>query len=272
MNKRKRDCKHIIKDVPSITCPYCNKSGFKMLHWGHLLKLHNKKLEDVLTEFPNLPTMTKKESDRRSKKRMECNSKINKTCNSKYGGVGYSSKILQEKTINTLKDRYNVTNVMLIKEVSDKFLGENNSMKNPETLRKLSKALKGKPSKLKGRSYIEIHGPEKTKKLIKQRRISGAISCSLTQNPSKPQIELFNLTKELFNDAEINYPISYFNVDILIPSKKLIIEYDGTYWHPNKEKDTERQKDIENLGFKFIRYVDRIPTKIELLKDIQNII
>lgn len=271
---KRRICKHNIQDVASITCPYCNKSGFKMLHWGHLLKVHNKCLEDVLLEFPNIPTMTKKEADKRSEKRKKCDDKIKDTCNKRYGGVGYLSNELKEKVLNTLNDKYNVNNPMRIKEVYEKFCGDKNPMKDPIARKRCSESKKGKPSKLKGRTYIEIHGPEKAKKLIEDKRSSGAEACSRVQNPSKPQVELYNLTKEFYPNSIINLWVTQVNrcIDIAIPEFKIAIEYDSAWYHQSKENDDIRQKEIEQYGWKFIRYFERIPSKEELIQDIQNII
>lgn len=267
----RRPCKHIIKDIESIICPYCNISGFKMLHWRHLKKLHNKTLDDVLIDFPGYPTMTKKESNRRSLDRIKCDEKINKTCNYRYGGVGYKSKILDEKSKQTTFKKFGSDNIMKLEKYKDLYRGENGVLSNPERRKKISNALKGKPSKLKGRKYIEIHGPEKTKKLIEDKKISGAIACSKMSNPSKPQVELYIMVKRLFNNAELNYPFSFYCLDIVIPDKRICIEYDGSYWHQDKEKDYKRQKDLERFGWKFIRYIDYIPTEEELKKDVQKI-
>ena len=43
----------------------------------------------------------------------------------------------------------------------------------------------------------------------------------------------------------------------------LIIECDGMYWHQDKEKDNARQKELEELGFKVIRFNDE-----EILNDL----
>jgi hypothetical protein len=266
-------CKYKIEDVDSITCPYCNKSGFKMLHWGHLKKLHNKTIDDVIKEFPNIPTMTKKESDRRSIARLKCDQKITETFNRKYGGVGFKSKELDKKTRDVLEERYGNRNIMKIEEYKVLFRGKEgipSKIKNPERAMKISKAIKGKPSKLKGKTYLEIHGKEKAKKLIEDKKISGAIACSRMTNPSIPQLKLFELTKELYPNTILNYSVSYFCIDVAIIDKKIAIEYDGSYWHQNKEKDSIRQKEIEKLGWSFIRYTDYIPSKQELVRDIQT--
>jgi len=45
--------------------------------------------------------------------------------------------------------------------------------------------------------------------------------------------------------------------------------------HPKKEKnvnkDLIRQKECEDYGFRFIRYKDKVPTKLELMGDIKKI-
>jgi len=270
--KMRRPCKHIIKDIESITCPYCNKSGFKMLHWGHLKKIHNKTLDDVLKQFPGLPTMTKEESDKRSEVRLKCDGKITETCNKKYGGVGFKSKELEKKSRDIMERKYGNRNIMKSLHGKSKFIGDKNPMKNKETAKKVSKSMIGKPSKLKGKTYQEIHGLEKAEKLIEDKRVSGAIAYSKMTNPSKPQIELYNLTKELYPNAILNYPIIGFCIDIALLEDKIAIEYDGSYWHQNKEKDLKRQEKLEKLGWKFIRYMDYVPSEDELIQDIIQLI
>lgn len=267
--------KYNIQDVESIKCPYCNITGFKMLHWGHLKKLHNKTMEDVNKEFPNIPTMTKKESLRRKQKAIECANKVKETCNKKYGGIGYKSSVLCKKSMNTTKQKFGNENIMKVDQYANLFRGPNgipSKNKNPDRAEKISKALKGKPSKLKGKSYKQIHGEEKTKKLIEDKRISGAIACSKCTNPSIPQVKLYDLTKEIHPSAILNHTVEWFCIDIAIPELKIAIEYDGSYWHQDIQKDLERQKDLEKLGWKFIRYIDNIPSKEKLLEDINSII
>lgn len=99
-----------------------------------------------------------------------------------------------------------------------------------------------------------------------------AYANSFVTNPSKSQVKLFNLTKEFYPDAVLNYPCLNYSIDISIPNLKIAIEYDGSYYHQDKEKDRERQLEIEQQGWKFIRYKDCVPVKDELLRDIKNLI
>lgn len=49
------------------------------------------------------------------------------------------------------------------------------------------------------------------------------------------------------------YPILNYFVDFADPIEKIIIEVDGKEWHQDKEKDLERQNEIEKFGWIFYR-------------------
>lgn len=127
-------------------------------------------------------------------------------------------------------------------------------------------------SKLIGKCYLT----EKFIENLRKEMLDGRASYmnSFISNPSKPQIELFNLVKSLCYCSIINYPIKEVNrcIDIAIPFHKIAIEYDGSYWHQDKEADNDRQNQLESYGWKFLRYLDVIPTKEQLKKDIESII
>jgi very-short-patch-repair endonuclease len=93
---------------------------------------------------------------------------------------------------------------------------------------------------------------------------------------SKPQQKLFKMVKELYKDAKSNFPFLNYNLDIIIPSLRLVIEYDGAYWHQNPDYDKKRQNEVESWDWKFIRYrgtmtSDPIPTIDQLKNDIELI-
>jgi len=111
-------------------------------------------------------------------------------------------------------------------------------------------------------------------KRISKRMLNGgaAHSRSFIKKISKPHQELFNLVKEDHPEAKIEYPCFNYSIDIAIPNLKIAIEYDGSYWHQDQEKDDKRQREIENKGWTFLRYRDYIPSKEELKKDILKIL
>ena len=57
-------------------------------------------------------------------------------------------------------------------------------------------------------------------------------------------------------------------VDFYIPSKKIVIEIDGSqhYEHDAREKDLTRDKKLESLGIKVLRY-----TNFQINRDFENV-
>ncbi len=86
------------------------------------------------------------------------NDKIIKTQNEKYGGIGFSSESLREKTITSIQSKYNTDNYMKTDEAKKLF----SKPRNEETKTKISEGLKGKKSDFKGKNYDEIYGKEKS--------------------------------------------------------------------------------------------------------------
>jgi len=104
---------------------------------------------------------------------------------------------------------------------------------------------------------------------------------SKVKNPSGPQVKLYNIIRELYKDAILNYPLCiskghWYALDIAVQSLKLDIEYDDTtYWHKGKDKkehDRIRDEQVENKGWRIIRYKDYIPDLNQVLNDINKVL
>lgn len=79
--------------------------------------------------------------------------------------------------------------------------------------------------------------------------------------------------KSIYPQAILNYAVLKLNrsIDIAIPDLMVAIEYDGSYWHKGKEKeDAIRQKELESIGWQFLRYVDYVPSINEFKKDLKK--
>ena len=95
--------------------------------------------------------------------------------------------------------------------------------------------------------------------------------------PSVPQIKLYKLVIDIFSDAKSEYAImikkgQWFCVDIAIPSEKIVIEFDESYWHQNQEYDLKRQNLIEDIGWKVVRFVNVVPSIDELKIKLQEVL
>jgi len=119
---------------------------------------------------------------------------------------------------------------------------------------------------------IKLNKSDAGRERVREQLVNGhaVYMNSCIKNPSKPQVEIYNLAKSIYEDAKINYTCKNYSIDIAIPSLKIAIEYDGSFWHKNKEKDEKRQREIELEGWKFIRYIDYIPTEENLVRDVNS--
>ncbi len=91
------------------------------------------------------------------------------------------------------------------------------------------------------------------------------------KNPSKPEVKLREMVKELYPSCEFQYQVLNYALDIAIPEYKIAIEYDGWYHfdtEDHKKYHSKRQKEIEDCGWKFIRYnIFELFPSIEKLKE-----
>ena len=83
----------------------------------------------------------------------------------------------------------------------------------------------------------------------------------LRNNVTPTEMILWGRLKEYFPELKFRrqHPISFYIVDIYCHSKKLAIEIDGSI-HDREEvkiKDELRQKDLEDLGLKIIRFTTK---------------
>lgn len=78
--------------------------------------------------------------------------------------------------------------------------------------------------------------------------------------PSKPQVELYEIVKQRYLDAELDYHVYTWEgksrwIDIAIPSRMVAIEYQGYPWHSGRIKrkaDAARKEELEDLGWEVI--------------------
>lgn len=166
---------------------------------------------------------------------------------------------------------------------ADRVRGDKNPMKQPEVTKKVQATMEKNGHPTRGKTYEQIYGVEKAKELrskmmnrpeiieeLRNRMLNGGAAYlnSFIKNPSKPQTELYKRCKSIFSDAVLNFPCLNYSIDVAIPSYWVAIEYDGSYWHQDNEKDQHRQFRIEQEGWSFLRYLDYVPTVEELDHDI----
>jgi len=193
-----------------------------------------------------------------------------------------NSKEVKEKKKETCIEKYGVENPSQSEEIKEKIKEtclEKYGTENPSQNEGVKEKIK--------QTMLEKYGvehPSQTQEFKESQRErmknGGAVhALSFNQNPSNPQVELYNLVKSLFPETILNFPAQgksgdHFFLDIAIPSLMIDVEYDGSYFHPTEgskfEKDKIRQKDLEETGWKFFRYRDYIPTLEELRENLNG--
>jgi very-short-patch-repair endonuclease len=173
------------------------------------------------------------------------------------------------------------------KRVSRRKLGKKIKPESLEHRKKLSEVKKGIKLPPRTEEYRKkmseallksLSKNEKERERKRQYMLSGGSShaASFIKNPSKQEVKLRNLVQKFFPTCRDTYQILNYLVDVVIPEKKICIEFDGYYHFHTQEQilyDKKRQKEIEDLGWKFIRYTifQPFPSDETILKDISLI-
>lgn len=211
----------------------------------------------------------------------EFREKYRETCIEKFGTDNYfKTDEFAKKRIESMKDKYGVEYPLQSEEIQEQWkntcmnkYGANNPAKSQEIKDKMAV------------TNIERYGgiapsnsPEVRKKMSSTLYTNGTVSTS------KQQMYLFNLYRFIYSTTKLNYPISYYNVDICLPDEKLTVEYDGGF-HAGmvktgrmtqeefERKELVRDKIIKFEGYKIIRIksdADLLPSDTTLLQMLQN--
>ena len=144
-----------------------------------------------------------------------------------------------------------------------------------ETIDKIKKSKKGK-------TFEMLYGKEKAEELKNIKRqwmINGGADYikSFIKQISKEELKLKELVKELYPNAEPQYPIFRYRVDVALVEQKIAIEFDGWYHFDTEDHKIyhkQRQEKIEKEGWKFLRYniFQPFPSKEQVEKDLINIL
>jgi len=188
----------------------------------------------------------------------------------------------REKCRNTCKERYNTDYVSQIEEVKEKkkntcrrhfgtdYPSQSDCFKN-----------KVKETCLLKYGVDNVNKIEEARERARKQMIENlGYVHSFIKSPSKEELKLreilSDLSRELNFIFEHTYRILNYEADITIPEYKIAIEYDGWYHfncQESKDYHDKRQKEIEALGWKFIRYniFQKFPTKEQVKNDIMKV-
>lgn len=192
----------------------------------------------------------------------------------KYGVKNvFQVKEYQEKQKRTLMERYGVENTSQLDSYKEKFketsrqrYGTDHPFQSEEVKQKIIET----NIKRYGVEY-SIQHPKIKEKAIKSLYKNG------TAPTSSQQLQIYNMLKENNYNVEINYPVSNVNLDVafFMDNFKIAIEYDGWYWHKNRQiEDRRRDEFLKKLGWKILRVKSyrEVPTLEQVLSAINKLI
>ncbi|MDP3245185.1 MAG: endonuclease domain-containing protein [bacterium] len=98
------------------------------------------------------------------------------------------------------------------------------------------------------------------------------IARTLRKNMTKEELRLWRaLRKKEMGGFQFyrQKPLGQYVVDFYCPAKKLVIEIDGSQHYEDKgiEKDEQRNKYLEGLGLKVLRF-----TNLDVLKNLEGVV
>ncbi|MBT2759833.1 DUF559 domain-containing protein [Paenibacillus sp. ISL-20] len=186
-----------------------------------------------------------------------------KTNISRYGATNpMKNEQIKEKFLLSIKEKYGVENISQTDNYKEKF--KNTSIKKFGTAHPFqSKEVKEKIIK----TNIKKYG---FKSSMQNKEIREKASKTLSENgnvkTSSQQLVLFNLLKENNYEVKLNYNVGslFLDVALFINETMIDVEYDGSYWHQDAQRDRRRDEYLKSLGWKIIRIKsDRAMPSIE---------
>lgn len=209
----------------------------------------------------------------------EVKDKIVQTNLSKYGVVhAAQDKGIKQKMRKTCMERYGVENVFESKEIQEKIkltleekYGQGNIAHTPE----ISEKIKQTNLRKYGVEY-SCQAPEVIAKMRQSLYKNGNVPSSSIEH------ELCDLLHEMFGkeNCQDNFAVSRVNLDCLvnIEGNLLDFEYDGHYWHKDREEhDRKRDYFLRNRGYKIIRIKgnkrdNKLPTKEQIQEAVDYLV
>lgn len=196
----------------------------------------------------------------------EIQSKRKNTWIKKYGTDNpFKSVEIKEKIKETNKDKYGVEYISQVEDVKDKKKQSSLKRYGVENISQSCDIKEKKRQTCLKNFGVEypMMAPEVKQKAVKSLYKNG--NCPT----SKPQLELYNLIKDIYGNCELNYPCDRFSLDCMlcIDNINIDIEYDGQYFHNNKDNsDKVRNNYVLSKGYKILRIKGnyKIPTKEQL--------
>lgn len=217
-----------------VICKICNKE-YKRIDASHLLKTHKISVDDYLEKFPGSELISKETRDLYSKGTTKYFSNEE---NRKKRVYIRTPEIIQAQVLNrqnTINSNPEIKKKMYLPERNEKI--SKSKKEYWETISKDNRSLILKANVLKAR---QNEGEDNYLKRLRSHGIKGfSASIELRTNRKESSFEtemyLFLETHNISFEKQKDVDGWFF--DCYIPSKNLLIEFDGDFWHPLTKED-----------------------------------
>lgn len=96
--------------------------------------------------------------------------------------------------------------------------------------------------------------------IVNRNKGRGCPVCNSERNTSFPEYVIVYYLKKYGLDVIHSFRENGYELDIYVPSKKIAIEYDGSFWHKNKsKKDLKKNQKCKKDGIKLYRIREELP-------------
>lgn len=96
--------------------------------------------------------------------------------------------------------------------------------------------------------------------------------CKKVLHTSYPEQAIFYYVYKYFNDAKNGCKIDGYEYDIVVPSKRIAIEYDGARWHKDAMKDDKKSRACVKAGYLLFRIREKKCSDLDYKSDKVRII
>lgn len=195
-----------------------------------------------------------------------------KTHDSKLGDCCHKCEGIKYK--KTMQEKYGVDNSSQMEGIVEKIIATNQEkygcdwqMQSPEIMQKSYQ------------TTLERYGAERP--LQHHTFLAKAMStkCKNGTNPtSKPQKELGKILKNIYGNCDLEVPCDKCSLDcvVCVEGFYIDVEYDGAYWHQDKQKDRRRDNFVKTQGYKIFRIrgdkKDNLPSEEQIKEKISQLL
>lgn len=244
-----------IKKFGAYACRKCGvihqrKTFLERYGYEHALQVPEIKEKQIRTVIERYGVDNALKNEEIKKKSMETNLK-------KYGvPIASQAESVKQKAVNTFMEKYGVCNPFQVPEFKEKAK----------------------------HTYQKKYGVDHANKSpeVREKQVQSLYKNS-SQKCSKQQFHIYNLYNT-DGTAELNYPISYYNVDICFPAERLVVEYDGGGHNLNvitgriteaefRRREIARDRTLKKEGYHLMRIIsadDKLPSDNILLQMLEH--